>query len=890
MKPLYLKMKAFGPFKDEIEIDFNEIGSNGLFLITGDTGAGKTTIFDAIAFALYNTASGSNRSIVSLKSDFADDNTDSFVEFKFSHKGKIYNIKRNPTYTKQKKNGNGLKNVLADAKLEYDDIVVAGTNDVTRKIEEILGINAKQFKQIAILPQGEFLKILYSESSERTEIFRRIFDTDLYKKISDRLYNKTTDTKKEIDSLKTEFITYVDTIRWHEEIPNETEDYFYQNGIEELLDKIKDDNTKTSALLNEKEGKLKELENSEKQLDKKIDAQKETNAIFDKYDNYVSQKENLEKKKNEIEEYKNTLEINKKIKLDAVPIEEKIKELEKEKKSLEKLQKETNTKLEECKEKELKIEKALKDEEGTKRLIDSYNKENELINEVISKIAKITDINKKLLTKNELANKKEVLKENFEIAAKKYLDEENKFFNEQVGIIAKTIKENKPCPVCGSIEHPNIAHVSQAVLTKEEIELLKQKKENAENEYRIIKDEIIKNNVLIEQYLKDFGEDISIDNLNETASFYEQKRKDLLSNLKKYKDDFKEITGSSDIDNFNVDDYFKNIHNSITEIVKEKSSLETKEKSYEEQQKEVEKQSKTLNEKMEEFFKSIGISSYNEYERIKIDSKKEKELEKEVEEYKEKYSASVVRIEEIKKSMDNKTRTSTKELEDEKIKINILKSPLQRDIESLKVDVEINKNSYQKIKNMKKTILDKLEEVAIIEELSKTANGTLAGKRKISFEQYVQATYFKIIINEANKRFEKMTDGRYIMIRKENSDKISDKIGLELEIIDNYTGKKRDIKSLSGGEAFKASLSLSLGLSDVIQSYSGGVRLDTLFIDEGFGSLDNESRMQAINTLFMLSQNDKLIGIISHVSELKELIDKKIIVKKSSSGSKIEIN
>ena len=188
-----------------------------------------------------------------------------------------------------------------------------------------------------------------------------------------------------------------------------------------------------------------------------------------------------------------------------------------------------------------------------------------------------------------------------------------------------------------------------------------------------------------------------------------------------------------------------------------------------------------------------------------------------------------------------------------------------------------------------KKLDSKIKEFTMVEDLSKIANGTVYGKRRIEFEQFVQASYFDMVIIEANKRLLKMTDNRFLLVRKESSERVSDKIGLELEVIDNYNGKRRDVKSLSGGEAFKAALSLALGLSDVIQSYSGGIVVDTMFIDEGFGSLDTESREQAINTLNQLTDNHKLIGIISHVTELKERIDKKVIVTKSTEGSKITI-
>ena len=204
-------------------------------------------------------------------------------------------------------------------------------------------------------------------------------------------------------------------------------------------------------------------------------------------------------------------------------------------------------------------------------------------------------------------------------------------------------------------------------------------------------------------------------------------------------------------------------------------------------------------------------------------------------------------------------------------------------------DFMIYENIYEKLKKIAKDIQVEMKNQAELENLYKTASGTLAGKKRIAFEQYVQATYFDSVILEANKRLQKMTNGRFLLFRKEEAEKLSDKFGLELDVFDYYTGRKRDVKSLSGGESFKASLALALGLSDVIQSYSGGIVVDTLFIDEGFGSLDAESREQAIETLLQLSSNNKLIGIISHISELKEMIEQKIIITKTQNGSEVEM-
>ena len=273
-----------------------------------------------------------------------------------------------------------------------------------------------------------------------------------------------------------------------------------------------------------------------------------------------------------------------------------------------------------------------------------------------------------------------------------------------------------------------------------------------------------------------------------------------------------------------------------------------------------------------------------------LNEDEENRIKENIEDYKEKVTTNKTKLEAIEKDVKSKKIIDlTKKQE----KLDSLKEIIKENKnlnQKLNIVLHSNNNMNKLLKSTSKELITQMDKVAIIEELYKTANGSLSKKRKIRFEEYVQATYFDMVIAEANKRLINMTDNRYILIRKETSEKISDKIGLDLEVIDNYNGKKRDVKSLSGGESFKAALSMALGLSDVIQNYSGGVVVDALFIDEGFGTLDIESREQAINTLLQLAGNNKLIGIISHVTELKERIDKKVIVDMSQTGSKIDIN
>lgn len=779
MKPINITVSAFGPYKDKIKIDFTKLGKNGIFLITGDTGAGKTTIFDAISFALFGEVSGSNRPVTSLRSDFAESEQETYVELEFTHKNQTYKIRRNPTYQRPKKRGDGYTTTNADAYIEYNETVISGLKNVDIKVEEILGINAKQFKQIAMLAQGEFLKILFAESKDRTEIFRRIFDTDIYNLITRKLAEKTKVGKEELQQLKDFFVANSSNIMW--QIDNETinkenlkitskelNELAVKNILEELEKQVKINKEDYENI--EKSVKSQEKETSK--LDEEIRIQAQQNLQIDTYNDLKIKREELNKNKEQIDKIKAKIQKNQEILSVVQPKENKLIES---KNDIEKIQKE--------------------------------------LDKISSQIAKQETESGQ--TTGTIAKYEKSQKE-YEELNSEYLKKEDEFFREQAGILAEKLEENKPCPVCGSIDHPHIAQKSETVLTKEELDNLKNNLENKQKKIMQIREEIehereelIKNKTLKEEKVKQIEEQ-------------EEKQKTI---AKEYIDAYKQL-------GFDTEEQYK-------------TSILTK------------KQIQEETEKVEKYNRDVAIND------TKI-----LELEKEVKGLKK------VDLTEKRTLLTNK-KNQLEELRKTQIKQKGIYDNNNRILQLL------NKNS--------KDLRKKIEEYNMVEELYKTASGTQYGKRRIEFEQFVQATYFDMIIFEANKRLIKMTENRFQLIRKEESEKVSDRLGLELEVIDNYNGKKRDVKSLSGGEAFKAALSLALGLSDVIQSYSGGVVIDTMFIDEGFGSLDTESREQAINTLSQLIGSNKLIGIISHVTELKERIDKKIIITKTTNGSKVEI-
>ena len=896
MKPLNLKMSAFGPYKNEVERNFKKLGTNNIFLITGDTGAGKTTIFDAISYALFNEVSGSNRPITSLRSKFATIE-DTYVELEFEHKGKEYKIRRVPEYERTKKTGEGTTRNIADAYLEYEDKIITGVKNVNDKIIELIGINAKQFKQISMLAQGEFIKILFAESKDRTEIFRKIFETNIYEQISTNLSILSTETKKDVDRLKTIFQTNTSNIRWIEKpVAINLIDLkkITKLDIDEILNLIEKEIQTNKEKVKEEEKEDEKLKKEIEKLREKIKKIEEQNEKVKKYKQYLEENKELKEKAKEIKEKEANIEISQSILQKVMPKQQIVNEKQKELKN--------NMNKRQVLEKEIKDGEIIEQENKNKiiklnelkEILEGYKNIKEKSKNIEDMFLLITQIEKDQKNKEKYVKQYEELNNQYIEMDKQYKEEEDKFFREQAGIIAQRLEKGKPCPVCGSIEHPNKAIKNDDVLSEEELKKLEEEKNKLENKRNTIKNETISLNAKIEATIKMIPEsnkqDFNLQDFEKQINETKDRQELEIQNLK---ESFENIClvltkKKENIDKINFDETKQIIEKQINE--QNNKLLENRVK-LKECNALIETQEKSLELVQQEYLNAIKELGFKDEKNYKEKTLKEADIEKikqEIEQYKEKVTTIKTRLEDVKKELKEKEIVDVTQDIEQLEQSSQKQKEAEKQINNKKASISFNKDTNKKLKETAIELIYKMDKMAKIEELAKIANGTANRKTKITFEQYVQATYFDMVISEANKRLLSMTDNRYLLIRKKKADKISEKIGLDLNVIDNYNGQERDVKSLSGGESFKAALSLALGLSDVIQSYSGGVLVDTLFIDEGFGTLDAESREQAINTLVNLAGSNKLIGIISHVEELQERIDKKIIVEKGQDGSNIK--
>lgn len=893
MKPLKLVMSAFGPYKDKKEVDFSKLGNNGIFLVTGDTGAGKTTIFDGISFALFGESSGSHRETTSFRSKFADVDVETYVELTFSHRNKEYVIHRNPSYLVPKKRGSGETTKPSDATLTYDDKIVTGLKVVNEKILEILGINSKQFKQISMLAQGEFLKILHADSDERKLIFRKIFDTDLFDLITTKLNEKYKNNKDEIENLKTEFVTNANNRILKEGSTFVDKNTLTKENINKILEELESEVASNNKDNEEIEVKFKQKDEEYKKLENNIKTIEENNTRLTSFNKLKEDENSLKNKENDINKDRENIERNNQILRVIKPIEFNIEKITKDIKDTEHKVKEKQGIIQKNEEAEKLIGEKEEKIKSLRPLIEEYNnikttiKENTEIFNNIQEVLKYYK-EKHLLDDEYIKRHEEYIKLDLE-----YKEEDDKYFRNQAGILANKLENDKPCPVCGSLEHPHIATVEVNVLTKDELDLKKKKLEEKQRKVNEIKEKISSINSKIEIINKKINciDEEGVKILEESIK---TKNDESNKTLKEIVDNFDNIynmitSSKTDIDSFVLVDFIDKFNKDNNKIKDELQSSRKLLEEYNNTLVNLEKNLKDENNKLNSAIIELGFKDREEYFSNVLTEKNIKELEDRVRNYERDMTTTKTKLIEIEKLLVNKEFI---DLTEEKAKLDNLKEELysiNKEKQKYFSVFDNNMKIKEKLNSTSKKLINYMDNFSVYEELYKLSSGTISGKRRISFEQYVQATYFDNVLYEANLRLQNMTDGRFKLLRKETADSLSAKFALDLDVYDEYNGSRRDVKSLSGGESFKAALSLALGLSDVIQNYSGSIVIDTLFIDEGFGSLDQDSREQAINTLNLISNNDKLIGIISHVSELKDRIDKKIIVSKTKEGSEIKI-
>ncbi len=920
MKPCKLIMNAFGSYADETVIDFELFGDNGLYLITGDTGAGKTTIFDAVSYALYGGASGSYRNNSRLlRSDFADEDNKTFVELNFLNNGEKYTLRRECGYKKQTKSGN-YTDVSEQAFLTLPQgTVINGKNAVDEEIKNILGIDKNQFSQIVMIAQGEFQKLLTAQTVERMAIFRKIFNTHFYVNFQEKLKQKSKNAYVELQEVKKSIFQYINDIVTNDDFPElqaeinsilQNENlYISENFLDLLKESIKKDETLNKHLKKNSDNLNKQKEKTIKELQLAITVEKTNIELEELNKELLTLNDDIEKNNKLFEEEKGKEDKRTELftLINAIKDDfgkyEKLTQYEKDLSFQNNSQENENKKLLSMKEiynkkcceynnNKTELEKLI----DVDLLIERNKTQIETTKSNIETANKLTTINTEFLTKKEQCGKEiselNKLQTEYEQKQAKANEIFKKYTANIAGILAKDLKENEQCPVCGSKHHPSPAIDNDENITKEDYE-------KAKNELTSVQDRNIK------QAQK-------VSSLKAELDLTEKQLTDELFTKFQLKDISKaEITLSSYIKELSI--FLKNLSEEERSLNKKSTrkkeldkaikEFDSDKKKNEEQISSKEKEIMNINIKINEI--KANINSIKQI--LKYSSEKEarnafdentkklsdmnnklKELEKEQNNLNNKLVEITTKINEKKESLKDSEIYSKIELQQKKAQLETDIKNNDKERNTVYFRHETNNKLYSDISKQYEKLNKISERAGILDNLARTANGELKGKLRISFENYILSSYFNMILIAANKRLKDMTSGQYELKRSDKKSGTA-QTGLDLDVFDSYTGKERNITTLSGGESFKAALALALGLSDTVQRQSGGIKVDTMFIDEGFGSLDSDSLSQTMKILSELSGNKTLIGIISHVGELREQIDKKIIVTKTQKGSKLRL-
>ena len=1101
MKPKKLTISAFGPYADRMDLDFTQLGGGGLYLITGDTGAGKTTIFDAITFALYGEASGEIRKGEMFRSKYAKPEVRTFVELTFTYRGKDYTVKRNPEYLRPKDRGQGMTTEKANAELIFPDErqPVTKSTEVTKAVTQLLGLDQRQFRQIAMIAQGDFQKLLLAGTADRSEIFRKMFHTEIYQELQNRLRDaakarwKTYDEKKRSISQYLEGIVCPEDAVFQKELAKLKKEKFdgeVMRGMELLALCIEMDQERLSRLEEERSalgtqmeqqnrllGKVKESRKrqeekaqKEKELEELIPEEAEKRQKSEQADREASVCKELEAQIRTGQEKEELLERRKELQTAAEEKEglrteqEQAKAQITEQKEQEEALSGTETLLARAEQKETQVRERLETMTSYREAVLAANQKAAVLTEELKhlqeqenalsvqmettavRLAERQDaalqeekwrqagkefsqlLRNWTAAEKEWKEKQEAYRKSLEIrndVRETYQEMERLFLDAQAGILAENLTEGTPCPVCGSVHHPALAKKAEHAPDKETLdqkkeELQKQnevtaalseaagnfgrqteaareelarriawraaapartkeapadqkcqkeqerlaqlseeqfaqaaketekqlaseekrqktrreeyaayeKQQQQEQKQREKRKQVMAEKQAeigrlegekqtfsvqlerkIEETLKTAAEDQKADagqlqTAKDRLGTFQQepekeerlqqlmlaalecekaleqeknqvsiRKKELLAKQKEWKA-LKRIiqTGTEQMEQRE-----KAIH--------EKELLETK----------VREMEKTLLEKIGE--KEAQLAGKDETQ-LRTDisqwSAKKAQLEQAQQEAKKLFDkvknhltevrAAIAAIRSLEEAAETEdTLPSETELQEKIAELTEQKQKIDQKHSEQYHAANTNRATYQAVQNQQSQMQAVEEEYKWVRALADTAGGTLGGKQKIELETYVQMAYFDRILRKANLRFLTMSGGQYELKRQEDGANKKEKAGLDLNVIDHYNGTERSVRTLSGGESFQASLSLALGLSDEIQSYAGGIQLDAMFVDEGFGSLDEESLNQAVKALEGLAGGNCMVGIISHVPELKERIEKKIVVTKNRS-------
>ena len=874
MRPIRLTLSAFGPYAGETVIDFSVLGEDGVFLITGDTGAGKSTIFDAISFALYGEGSGGKerRRSRSFRSDYASPRTQTFVELTFGHRGGTYRIRRNPEYERPKRTGEGVTMQPADAQLTELETgeVTEGLQEVNAKIYELLGLTQDQFSRTVMIAQGDFMKILNATSDERKALFQKLFDTSLYAELQRKLQEMNAACGKEREELDSRVVIAGGRVDPEADDPEREMIHMYRTDAKyaDLLSGCLERLTERER--EARDAARREKENAEERIARlvaDIERGRSVNADLDALSKAEGELSALLAGQAEADE--KALRLGRARKAQALAADDAL--LTRAVGEIRTLEQETEKTAEDL----ASVEQALPKAEAERSEAESRAAGADGLLETARRLSGCVPILGDLRLKKRDAEKQRerirtLLMESREADAACTAAKEG-YYRSQAGLLALELEPGKPCPVCGSESHPEPAALPAEAVTREKMEGAERIRQEAEAALHAANAKLAAAEASVHagrERLQEAGvsEEETETHLMETAAELRERAercRQALETCRKF-----------------CEDLHIRMETERTAMERGRQRLLA-----------LRETAEGLDRRFREKLVASGFADEREYRDAVLPEEEAAALEREIRSREENRRSLTDRIAALRERLDGKERVDLTMLEDEREKGKTERDEAGRREASFARRLTLHEDALREITEVRKKRKRREEYWSVVRELYNCCAGITGGnyRAKITFEAYVQQYWFRQIVSAANRRLTVLTDGMFTLRCKQEARDRVRQSGLDLDVLDRSTGMWRDVSTLSGGESFLASLALALGLSDIVQGQSGAIRMEAMFIDEGFGTLDDNALQNSLRVLGDLADGKRLIGIISHVHELEERIEKQIIVTKTLQGSKIEI-
>ncbi len=867
MRPITLEMNAFGPYAGHERVDFTLLGESGLFLIAGDTGAGKTTLFDAISFALYGVATGGSkrRTGRSFRSDFAKPEDDTWVELTFTHAGKQYTVRRSPEYQKP----NRKTPCLPDASMFCEDgRSWTKIETVTAAVEELLGLDAGQFAQVAMIAQGDFLSILRADSKTRAAIFRRIFDTQLYENITLLLKERRDAVRASCQAANERYLQFSSQLLFDEKAENTDE--YTQNSVhgELLLDAAERQIGRDRARLERRQLDREQQEAALSDVSARLhsaqtqnEGVKQLSQIRQRLDELYAKKPAYDQEAQLVSDARRAQEVRAKE-------EAFLRENQRLAQMQDQLAQQT-VRQREAQEKLAAVQPVYQQSLANQQRIEELQLKQQRLQQAIPLFDQHRKAQKSLAEAEAGLSEKLALRRK---AAQTYERLFEAYLADQAGILADTLTDGKPCPVCGSMHHPAPAQHMQSAPDKAQTDRAAQARDKAEQAASKASQLCAAAREQAEQLRARLSEAVGgkepTDELEAQCKQKAEQFQHTIVQLRAQMESAQKAMQQAE----------NACHAADALLVQSREALQKQQLLCQQEK-----------EKWQNAMGDVGFTDESAYRAALMEPSALRQLENRLQQFRQELAGTEATAASLRSLWEGKTLIDVEALTAQAEALRTQLDELQKQLRLLEIRTDRNRHLLPGLRAAIKDVRSGTEEWTVLEDLYRTVSGNVTGAQKIPFENYILQYYFRRVIAEANRRLQRMSEGRFSLCQKTLAG-LSGKTGLALDVLDHHTGKVRDVGTLSGGESFLASLSLALGFADAVQSRRGGVQLDTLFIDEGFGSLDDDSLRRALEVLNELAGGQRLIGVISHVPMMKACISKKILVQgRTGGGSAVRV-